>query len=109
MEAHLEREGEEDADNHRKRVLTDSGTMDLEVLRDRLGKFEPQLVEKYARRLPSFDDKVISMRAAWRRVFGTGGRSRGTGFPEAIESVYPEAVVQTCIVHLIRHSLAYAL
>ena len=31
------------------------------------------------------------------------------GFPEAIESVYPEAVVQTCIVHLIRHSLAYAL
>ena len=30
------------------------------------------------------------------------------GFPEAIESVYPEAAVQTCIVHLIRHSLAYA-
>ena len=30
------------------------------------------------------------------------------GFPEAIESVYPEATVQTCIVHLIRHSLAYA-
>ncbi len=30
------------------------------------------------------------------------------GFPEAIESVYPEAVAQTCIVHLIRHSLAYA-
>ena len=57
MEAHLEREGEEDAGNHRnchnrKRVLTDSGAMDLEVPRDRLGKFEPQLVEKYARRLP---------------------------------------------------------
>ena len=30
------------------------------------------------------------------------------GFPEAIESVYPDAVVQTCVVHLIRHSLAYA-
>ena len=30
------------------------------------------------------------------------------GFPDAIESVYPEATVQTCIVHLIRHSLAYA-
>jgi transposase-like protein len=30
------------------------------------------------------------------------------GFPEAIESVYPQAQIQTCIVHLIRHSLALA-
>jgi putative transposase len=29
------------------------------------------------------------------------------GFPEAIEAIYPETVVQTCIVHLIRHSLKY--
>jgi len=29
------------------------------------------------------------------------------GFPEAIEAVYPEAWVQTCIVHLIRHSLRF--
>jgi putative transposase len=29
------------------------------------------------------------------------------GFPEAIEAVYPETVVQTCIVHLIRTSLRY--
>lgn len=29
------------------------------------------------------------------------------GFPEAITAVFPEAQVQTCIVHLIRHSLAY--
>jgi putative transposase len=29
------------------------------------------------------------------------------GFPEAIEAVFPETVVQTCIVHLIRHSLKY--
>jgi putative transposase len=27
------------------------------------------------------------------------------GFPEAITAVFPETVVQTCIVHLIRHSL----
>ena len=70
MEAHLEREGEEDDSNHRnghnrKRVLTDTGAMDLEVPRDRHrhGRFEPQLVEKYARRLPGFDDKVVSMYA----------------------------------------------
>ena len=29
------------------------------------------------------------------------------GFPEAITAVFPEASVQTCIVHLIRHSLTY--
>ena len=37
--------------------------MELEVPRDRLGSFEPQLVERYCRRLPGFDDKVISMYA----------------------------------------------
>jgi putative transposase len=29
------------------------------------------------------------------------------GFSEAIEAIFPETVVQTCIVHLIRHSLKY--
>ena len=29
------------------------------------------------------------------------------GFPEAIEAVFPKTIVQTCIVHLIRHSLKY--
>jgi putative transposase len=29
------------------------------------------------------------------------------GFPEAIESVFPQTLVQRCIVHLVRHSLKY--
>jgi putative transposase len=29
------------------------------------------------------------------------------GFPEAIHAVFPQALVQTCIVHLIRHSLEF--
>jgi putative transposase len=29
------------------------------------------------------------------------------GFPEAIEAVFPQTTIQTCIVHLIRHSLKY--
>jgi putative transposase len=29
------------------------------------------------------------------------------GFPEAIEAIFPKTVVQTCVVHLIRHSLKY--
>ena len=219
MDAHLE--GERWGGNHRnghnrKRVLTDEGALDLEVPRDRAGRFEPQLVEKYCRRLPGFDDKVISMYARgmttreirghveelygvsvsaelvskvtdavldevneWqsrpleevyavvyfdavrvkirdeglvrnkavylavgvscagrKEVLGlwveqTEGakfwlsvmnelKARGVadvliavvdglkGFPAAVEAVYPEAAVQTCIVHLIRRSLAYA-
>ena len=30
------------------------------------------------------------------------------GFPEAITAVFPETMVQTCIVHLIRHSMDFA-
>jgi putative transposase len=29
------------------------------------------------------------------------------GFPEAIEAVFPQAQVQLCLVHLVRHSLSY--
>jgi putative transposase len=29
------------------------------------------------------------------------------GFPEAITAVFPDAMVQTCIVHLLRHSLDF--
>ena len=219
MDVHLERErsgGNHRNGHNRKRVLTDEGALELAVPRDRAGSFEPQLVEKYCRRLPGFDDKVISMyargmttreiRGHIEELYGVsvsaelvskvtdavldevgewqsrpleetyaivyfdavrvkirdeglvrnkavylavgvscGGRkevlglwieqtegakfwlsvmnelrARGVtdvliavvdglkGFPEAIEAVYPEATVQTCIVHLIRRSLAYA-
>jgi putative transposase len=30
------------------------------------------------------------------------------GFPEAINAVFPDTIVQTCIVHLIRHSMEFA-
>ena len=32
----------------------------------------------------------------------------GGGFPEAINAVFPETIVQTCIVHLIRNSMSFA-
>ena len=47
-----------------KTVLTDSGTMSLSVPRDRRGTFQPQLVEKYVRRLPGFDETVIELFAS---------------------------------------------
>jgi transposase-like protein len=208
--------------NHRngssgKTVTTAEGeSLELAIPRDRQATFEPQLVGKYQRRLPGFDERVISMYARgmsvreitghleeiyglevspdlistitdevlaeveqwrqrpleamypivyfdalrlkirdegtvknkavylalgiradgrkevlglwieqtegakfWLKVFNEL-KNRGLqdiliavvdglrGFPEAIEAVYPEAQIQTCIVHLIRNSLNLA-
>jgi putative transposase len=54
--------------NHRngstpKTVVTDDDTFTLEIPRDRAGTFEPQLVPKHVRRLPGFDQKVLSLYA----------------------------------------------
>lgn len=46
-----------------KTVLTDSGKIELEIPRDRLASFDPQLIGKYQRRFPGFDDRVVSMYA----------------------------------------------
>src|SRR5919205_1971778 len=198
-----------------KSVLTGTGRLDLEVPRDRRATFDPELIAKYQRRFPGFDDKIVSMYARgmstreiaghlrdlygievspdlisavtdavleeiaawqarpleaayplvfldairvkvrdeglvrnkavhialgvradgakeilglwleqnegakfWLRVMNEL-RNRGVediliavvdglkGFPEAITAVFPEATVQTCIVHLLRQSLAF--
>ena len=47
----------------RKRLLTDEGALEIAVPRDRNGTFEPKLVPKGQRRLPGFDDKVLSLYA----------------------------------------------
>ncbi len=58
----------EGAVNHRngksaKTVLTDTGSLAIEVPRDRAGSFEPQLIGKHERRFTGFDDKIIAMYA----------------------------------------------
>ncbi len=47
----------------RKTVLTDTGSVDLSIPRDRASTFDPQLIGKYQRRFPGFDEKIISMYA----------------------------------------------
>ncbi|MEX6509218.1 transposase, partial [Jiella sp. M17.18] len=47
----------------KKTVTTDSGKFELAVLRDRQSSFAPQIIAKYQRRFPGFDEKVISMYA----------------------------------------------
>jgi len=216
MDHHLD--GEEAGNSRngygKKTVITDTGRIDLEVPRDRRASFDPQLIARYQRRFPGFDDKIVSMYARgmstreitghlrelygievspdlisavtdavleevtawqarpletayplvffdalrvkvrdeglvrnkavhialgvradgskeilglwleqnegakfWLRVM-TELKSRGVediliavvdglkGFPDAILAVFPEATVQTCIVHLLRQSLA---
>ena len=218
MDHHLS--GTEGAGNSRngygrKTVTRETGKFDLAVPRDRQSSFDPQLIAKYQRRFPGFDEKIVSMYARgmsnreivghlqelygvevspdlisavtdavleevavwqarplepvypivffdalrvkvrdegfvrnkavhialgvradgtkeilglwleqnegakfWLRVM-TEMRNRGVedvllavvdglkGFPEAILAVFPEATVQTCIVHLLRHSLDF--
>jgi putative transposase len=199
----------------KKTVTTETSRIELDIPRDRQSTFDPQLIAKYQRRFPGFDEKIISMYArgmsvreivghlrdlygvdvspelisavtdavldevaAWQArplepvyplVFfdalrvkirdeglvrnkavhiALGVRADGTkeilglwleqnegakfwlrvmnemktrgvediliaivdglkGFPEAIVAVFPEATVQTCIVHLLRHSLDF--
>ncbi len=43
----------------KKTVLTGKGEVEVTIPRDREASFEPQILPKYARRLPGFDDKVI--------------------------------------------------
>ncbi len=198
-----------------KTLQTEHGPVPLEVPRDRLGTFEPQILPKHARRVAPLDDKILALYArgmsvrdiqahlqelygtevsptlissvteavheeiqvwqsrplekcyavVWldalfvkmrdqgvvqtRAVYvavglrldgrrevlglwidGTEGakfwmrvlselRTRGVedilicccdglkGFPQAIEAVFPQSVVQTCIVHQVRYSLSF--
>jgi putative transposase len=47
----------------RKTVMTYTGKMAIDVPRDRQSSFDPQLIAKYQRRIPGFDDKIVSMYA----------------------------------------------
>ncbi len=221
LDEHLIHEKATKPGNHRngsskKSMLTGTSKVTLDIPRDRDGTFDPQLIAKYQRRFPEFDDKIISMYARgmtvrdirghledlygidvspdlisavtdavleevsewqnrpldicyavvffdairvkirdegfvrnkaiyialgilpdgtkhvlglwieqtegakfWLRVMNEL-KNRGLGdiliavvdglkgFPEAITAVFPQTVVQTCIVHLIRHSMNFA-
>ena len=68
MDHHLDGETAEGRGNSRngygqKTLLTASGKLPISVPRDRLSTFDPQLIAKYRRRLPGFDDKIVSMYA----------------------------------------------
>ena len=66
MDHHLS--GEDATGNNRngygkKTVLTESGQVQIAVPRDREASFDPQIIAKYQRRFPGFDEKIISIYA----------------------------------------------
>ncbi len=44
-----------------KSVLTDTAKLNLQIPRDRLSTFDPQLIAKYQRRFPGFDDQIVEL------------------------------------------------
>jgi putative transposase len=60
----------------KKTVLSENEAMELAIPRDRNGSFEPQLIAKYQRRFPGFDDKIISMYARGMSVREIQGHLR---------------------------------
>lgn len=81
LDDHLGSEAEARVGNRRngtskKTMLTGSSKLTLDIPRDRSGALDPKPIAKYQRRIPDFDDKIISIYArgmtvremqAWQR------------------------------------------
>lgn len=81
-----------------KTVLTEHGSVRIEVPRDRDGSFEPILIPKHERRFTGFDDHIIGMYArgmSVREIQGFIADSYGTKVsPEFISSVTDEVMAE---------------
>ena len=71
-----------------KKLITESGSMEIEVPRDRSGDFDPQIISKHQRRLPGFNDKVLYL-------YGQGTSQRD--IKDQLEELYQIEVSQELI------------
>lgn len=82
---------------HSKKTLKDDqGQYEIQVPRDRQGTFEPQLVPKRQSRMPSFDEKVISLYGRGmtvREIQGHLEELYGTSVSPALISSVTDAVL----------------
>lgn len=81
LDDHLDGEAVGGKTNHRngyskKTVLTETSKIDIRVPRDREGTFDPRLIQRYQRRFPGFDEKIISMYARGMTVPTPSSRKR---------------------------------
>lgn len=80
-----------------KTVHTESGSVEIEVPRDRAGTFDPKLVRKRQRRLEGFDDKVLSLYArgmSTREIQGHLKELYGTEVSPALISNVTDSVLK---------------
>jgi putative transposase len=80
-----------------KTIHTDSGSVEIEVPRDRAGTFDPKLVRKRQRRLEGFDDKVLSLYArgmTTREIQGHLKELYGTEVSPALISNVTDSVLK---------------
>lgn len=96
LDDHLDSEAADGAKNRRngyskKTVLTETAKIDVRIPRDREGTFDPKLIQRYQRRFPGFDDKIVSMYARGmtvREIQGYLAEAYGTEVsPDLISSV----------------------
>ena len=81
----------------RKSVLTETAKIELEVPRDRLSTFDPQLIAKYQQRFPGFDEKIVSMYARGMSVREIQGHLRdlyGVDVSADLVSAVTDAVLE---------------
>ncbi len=79
LEDHLDNEAAEGLRNRRngsskKTVVTETAKIDVRIPRDREGTLDPKLIQRYQRRFPGFDDKIVSMDARGMTVRAIQGR-----------------------------------
>lgn len=78
LDDHLDGEAVGGRANHRngyskKTVLTETSKIDIKIPRDREGTFDPKLIQRYQRRFPGFDEKIVSMYARGMTCVARGG------------------------------------
>lgn len=79
-------------------IKGESGTLEIKVPRDRKGSFEPKLVEKRQSRMPSFDEKILSLYArgmSTREIQGHLEELYGTEVSPQLISNVTDAVLET--------------
>lgn len=80
-----------------KTIHTGSGSVEIDVPRDRIGTFDPKLVRKRQRRLEGFDDKVLSLYArgmTTREIQGHLKELYGTEISPALISNVTDSVLE---------------
>jgi putative transposase len=82
-------------------VLTEDGSLRIDVPRDRSGSFEPLLIPKHERRFTGFDDKIIALYArgmTMREIQGFLAEQYGTEVsPEFISSVTDAVMAEVTV------------